>query len=263
MQVLVDTTEASPTMHMPPPPSASPTTAPPAAPAPLQAYRMHYPAPEPSPKASRRRRLIPWSPFWHWAKMAARSVTTLMAFLGIIFAPMAGRGGPPYGLPPSLVGLLYDAAEWSMLFRNLRSRRGMHPFVTFIGEAVLTILYIVFLVLYLDEMLDGWEMRWFTKGARGALTAFLLVAIVGRIVLLMRASLEAWQRRAVADVCQYFHDPDTDEPPVRVMVTDLYGFDGPTGHEAERNIKYSPPGFWDGDDQGSTKKVFVPVEPRS
>ncbi|KAM0325952.1 hypothetical protein ACHAQA_007257 [Verticillium albo-atrum] len=223
-------------------------------------YRITYAVAEaaPPPPPPPRRRLVPWSPFWHMAKLVTRAFITLLCFVVVILASLSYTYGQAFGLPPALLGLLYDAAEYFVRFRNMKSRRCMHPAITTAAEAILFVITLVFVSVYIELEYDV-----FRNGASGTMAVFLLIISIARAALLARAAVETHERQAVDEVSHYFHDPETSEPPVRVMITDLYRFKGAGGATMEHGAMDPPPEFWEGDvEQGSTDKVFVPDELR-
>ncbi|KAM9876236.1 hypothetical protein VDGL01_09689 [Verticillium dahliae] len=195
----------------------------------------HDTAPETAPPQFRRRRLTPWSPAWHWTKLTLRCAATMTAAAGIpIAAATHGEGTRAplrFGLPAHVAALAYDLAEWAVVQRHFRARRGMRPAVTAGAEASLVVLHAVLLALYL----------------------------VARIVLAGRAANEVYRLRmttASGDAIRYFHDADTNEPPARVVVPSWHGVD------AEAGGMEPPSGYRDADEQGSTDKVFLPSPSR-
>ncbi|RBQ76357.1 hypothetical protein VDGD_00794 [Verticillium dahliae] len=132
----------------------------------------HDTAPETAPPQFRRRRLTPWSPAWHWTKLTLRCAATMTAAAGIpIAAATHGEGTRAplrFGLPAHVAALAYDLAEWAVVQRHFRARRGMRPAVTAGAEASLVVLHAVLLALYLYIMLGGyWAPNWFGRGGCG------------------------------------------------------------------------------------------------
>ncbi|EGY14112.1 hypothetical protein VD0002_g1285 [Verticillium dahliae] len=224
----------------------------------------HDTAPETAPPQFRRRRLTPWSPAWHWTKLTLRCAATMTAAAGIpIAAATHGEGTRAplrFGLPAHVAALAYDLAEWAVVQRHFRARRGMRPAVTAGAEASLVVLHAVLLALYLYIMLGGyWAPNWFGRGGWGWPVLCMGIAIVARIVLAGRAANEVYRLRmttASGDAIRYFHDADTNEPPARVVVPSWHGVD------AEAGGMEPPSGYRDADEQGSTDKVFLPSPSR-
>ncbi|EEY15083.1 predicted protein [Verticillium alfalfae VaMs.102] len=179
----------------------------------------HDAATETAPPPFRRRRLTPWSPAWHWAKLGSAAPRP--------WSPSPACPSPPrrtakararplrFGLPAHVVALAYDLAEWPVVQRHFK------------GAA--------------------------RHAARPDLGSVVRIALMGR------AANEVYRLRMTTpsgDAIQYFHDADTNEPPVRVVVPSWHGVD------AEAGGMEPPSGYRDADEQGSTDKVFLPSPSR-